>query len=80
MVPFSVAGAIIGKKGDALRQLKQETRCNMKMSRNEEGMYPGWAVFSVLRIQIIYPRHSRTGDVDEGPRAGCDAGNLHDHS
>ena len=39
LVPTSVAGAIIGKGGETLRQLQSQTGARMKMSKNNEN-YP----------------------------------------
>lgn len=40
LIPSAAVGALIGKGGETMRNLKSESGCRLQMSKNQE-VYPG---------------------------------------
>lgn len=50
LIPSAAVGALIGKGGETMRNLKSESGCRLQMSKNQE-VYPG---FSLLSHKLLF--------------------------
>ncbi len=74
LIPGIAVGAIIGKGGETMRNLKNESGCRVQMSKNQD-VYPGLSLSPCL-----FPcRHERADLSREGEDLGRDGRDRGDH-